>query len=130
MIVVDASVVAEALIHGSSATDVKERLLSAGDTLHAPHLIDLEIAQVARKLVRSRRIVAERGHELLGDFVELGLIRHPHHPFLARIWELRDALSAYDAAYVALAESLDSPLVTHDSKLARSRGHHARIELL
>ena len=64
------------------------------------------------------------------DLLDLPVHRHPHDILLPRIWELRRSVTAYDAAYVALAEALDAPLLTRDGKLARSHGHRARIELV
>ena len=99
------------------------------ETLHAPHLIDLEIAQVLRRYVRSAIISAERGAEALADLVDFPLTRYPHHVLLTRIWQMRHALTAYDAAYLALAEALDAPLLTRDRALARV-GSRARVEVI
>lgn len=108
-----------------------DRLISMpGEALHASHVIDLEVAQTLRKLVRARAIDAVRGEEALTDFAALNIQRHEHLPLLSRIWELRDNLTAYDAAYVALAEVLNAPLLTCDAKLARSPGHSAKIALI
>jgi predicted nucleic acid-binding protein len=129
MIVVDASALFDALLptHG---TNVPTRIFDFEDALHAPHLLDLEIAHVLRRYERTGRASAERCRAALADLGEFPLIRHPHEIFLGRIWELRHSLTTYDAAYVALAEALDAPLLTRDQRLAVTRGHHARIELV
>jgi predicted nucleic acid-binding protein len=104
--------------------------LSAPDeTLHAPHLIDLEIAQVLRRYVAAGTISAERGAEALADLADFPLTRYPHFVLLTRIWQMRHSLTAYDAAYLALAEALDAPLITRDRALARARAH-VRVEVI
>ena len=96
---------------------------------HAPHLLDIEITQALRRLVQAKAIDAVRAEQALADYAQLAIERHEHVPLLARIWQLRDAISAYDACYVALAEALDAPLLTCDGKLARAHGHAAQIRL-
>jgi len=71
-----------------------------------------------------------RAAEALADLSDLRLVRHPHEPYVPRIWALRHNLTAYDAAYVALAEALESPLVTRDTRMASAHGHRAKIELI
>ena len=127
MIVVDASAILELLLNTRRATRVSERLFVAGETLHAPHLLDLEVAQVLRRYATAGALTEQRGDQALGDLRDLPLERYPHNLFLDRIWELRHNLTAYDAAYVALAEALAAPLVTRDAALARAR-HRARVE--
>jgi predicted nucleic acid-binding protein len=129
VIVVDASAVLEVLLRTPAASSVEERLFAPGETLHAPHLIDLEVAQVLRRYAAAGEIAPERGRIALADFVDFPINRYPHTILLPRIWELRDGLTAYDAAYVTLAEALDAPLLTRDRKLAGAAGHRARIEL-
>ena len=104
-------------------------LFAADETLHAPHLLDLEIAQVLRRYVRAACISADRGREALSDFLDLPLTRYPHFVLLTRVWQMRHNLTAYDAAYLALAEALDAPLITRDRALART-GSRARVELI
>lgn len=129
MIVVDASAILELLLNTQQATRVAERLFADGETLHAPHLLDLEVAQVLRRYAIAGALTEQRGARALEDLGDLPLERYPHHLFVPRIWELRHNLTAYDAAYVALAEALASPLVTRDSALAKAR-HRARVEVL
>lgn len=129
MIVVDASAVLEVLLNTRVGARLADRLLAPGETLHAPHLIDVEVAQVLRRYSRTRELDDARGQEALEDLADLPLTRYPHGLLLPRIWELRDNVTAYDAAYVALAEALDAPLVTLDAALKSSRAHRARIEL-
>jgi predicted nucleic acid-binding protein len=129
VIVVDASALLETLLRTSAAKAVEDRLFAPRQTLHAPHLIDVEVAQVIRRYAANGEIDGERGRAALGDLADLPLRRYPHDFLLPRIWELRNNLTAYDAAYVALAEALDAPLLTRDWRLATAAGHRARIEL-
>lgn len=129
MIVVDASALLEALLRTPAANAVEDRLFAPGQTLHAPHLLDVEIAQVVRRYAANGEIDGERGRFALADLADLPLRRYPHDILLPRIWALRANLTAYDAAYVALAEVLDAPLLTRDRRLAAG-GHQARIELI
>ncbi len=130
MIVVDASAVLDLLLRTVAAAQVESRLFEPSQTLHAPHLLDLEIAQVVRRYERAGHLTAERGAEALADYGALPIRRYPHILLLERIWELRASLTAYDGAYVALAEALAAPLVTRDKRLAAARGHRAVIELV
>lgn len=129
MIVVDASVVVAALAGEPAPAGIAQRLRSAAD-LHAPHLLDIEVAHALRRLARLGVITERRARDALLDAGELDVIRYPHDVLLARIWGLRHNVSAYDAAYLALAEALDAPLLTCDARLARASGHAARVELL
>jgi len=108
---------------------VNRFIFAANETLHAPHLIDLEIARVLHRYVRSAVISAERGAEALTDLVDFPLTRYPHFVLLTRIWQMRHGLTAYDAAYLALAEALDAPLITRDRALARA-GSQVRVEVI
>lgn len=130
MIVVDASALAEVLVGTADADAVELRLFRAGETLHAPHLIDIEIAQVVRRFVFRGEFDSRRGDEAMSALADLPLRRYPHRHLMARVWELRSNLSAYDATYIALAELLDVPLVTRDVRTARAAGHRARIEII
>ena len=126
MLVVDASAAVDFLLASPSAKAVEQELERA-ESLHAPHLIDLECASALRRAVSGGRIDDARGLAALGDLGQLSLTRYPAGPLLERIWELRHTLTTYDAAYVALAEVLDVPLLTTDERLARSHGHRAEI---
>jgi predicted nucleic acid-binding protein len=130
MIVVDASALLEVLLRTSASAQLAERLFAPRETLHAPHLIDLEVAQVLRRYAMTGQLNATRGRQALEDLVDFPLLRYPHDLLLPRIWTLRNKLTAYDAAYVALAEALHAPLLTRDSALAMAPGHDARIELI
>lgn len=130
MIVVDASAILEALLRTPAAAAVEKRLFEPSQTLHAPHLLDVEVAQVVRRYAANSEIDAGRGRMALEDLADLPLRRYPHDFLLPRVWDLRNNLTAYDAMYVALAEVLDAPLLTRDKRLAASPGHQARIELV
>lgn len=122
MIVVDASALIELLLRPFRSRALARRLLGTGATLHAPHLIDAEVGQVLRRFALRGELDAERGRQALEDLADLSLRRYPHGPMLPRMWELRHDLTAYDAAYVTLAETLDAPLVTLDRRLAAAAG--------
>lgn len=130
MIVIDASALLELLLNTTVSGKVAERLFGRNETLHAPHLLDLEVAQVLRRYTLSGEMDAERSEQALDDLADLPLNRYPHDLFLRRIWTLRRNLTAYDAVYVALAEALEASLITRDAALARASGHRARIELI
>jgi predicted nucleic acid-binding protein len=130
LIVVDASALLEVLFQTPAASGIEARLFAADETLHAPHLIDIEIAHVIRRYAGNGDIDGDRGRAALADLADLPLQRYPHHLLLPRIWSLRHGLTAYDAAYLALAEALGGVLVTRDRRLARAAGHHAAIELV
>jgi predicted nucleic acid-binding protein len=129
VIVVDASALLEVLLRTSAAKAVGDRLFAPGQTLHAPHLLDVEVAQVVRRYALNGEIDSERGRMALTDLADFPLRRYPHDFLLPRIWTLRNNLTAYDATYVALAEALDAPLLTRDLRLTTAAGHHAQIEL-
>jgi predicted nucleic acid-binding protein len=130
LIVIDASAAIELILRTDRAGAIAARVFASAQRLHAPHLVDIEVTQTLRRLLLAREMTPSRSEEALEDFVLLAIERHTHRPLLARIWALKASLSAYDAAYVALAEALASPLLTCDEKLARARGHHAQIELV
>lgn len=129
MIVLDASAAIEWLLQSPAGFRIDKRIFSTSESLHAPHLLDVEVAQVMRRYVRDKTISEQRGEEALDDLRALSLNRYPHDFLLQRVWELRATLTAYDAVYVALAEVLDAPLLTCDGRIASASGHHATIEL-
>lgn len=117
MIVVDASAAISALLNEGPA-----RQALAAEQLHAPHLVDSEVASGLRRRVLARQLDADDGWAALDTWRQLGMLRYPVHALLDRVWALRDNLSAYDASFVALAESLDCTLVTADGRLAEAPG--------
>ncbi len=129
MIVLDASAAVEWLLQTSAGQLIEKRLYSVRESLHAPHLLDIEVTQVLRRLVREGTVPGSRADEAVRDLLDLQITRYPHFVLLPRIWQLRHNLSAYDAAYVVLAEKLGAPLVTRDGRLAAAPGHAAIIEL-
>jgi predicted nucleic acid-binding protein len=128
--VVDASVVLEALLRRPKSEAVRERLLVGRETLHVPHLLDVEVAHVVRRYAVIGEIDPERGRAALAILADLPLRRHRHDFLLQRVWELRNNFTAYDAIYVALAEALDAPLLTRDQRLAAAARAHVRVEVV
>ncbi len=129
MIVLDASAAVDWLLQTPAGQRIEKRIYARNESLHAPHLIDIEISQVLRRLTRQGVISAGRADEALGDLLDLRIARYPHFVLLTRIWQLRHNLSAYDAAYIALAEKLGGLLITRDVKLASAAGHDANVEV-
>jgi predicted nucleic acid-binding protein len=130
VIVVDASAALEVLLQTPTAPRVEARLFAPAETLHAPHLFNLEVVHVLRRYEAARVIDARPGQEAIDDLTAWPLTRYPHDLFLMCIWALRHNLTAYDAAYVALAETLQVTLVTCDTRLAAAVGHRATIALV
>lgn len=130
MIVLDASALLELLLGTARGRKVARRIADPTLGLHAPQLADIEVAQALRRYVREGAIEPTVAEFALQGLSTLDVERHAHEPFLQRIWALRQNLTAYDAAYVALAEVLDAPLVTCDGRLARAPGLAARVEVL
>jgi predicted nucleic acid-binding protein len=128
VIVPDTSAVLESIVSANPDEQLVTRLSDNGD-LHAPHLIDVEALHALRGLVRGGRLSVDRAGDARADLAELTIVRYGHEPLADRIWELRENLTAYDAAFVALAELLDVPLVTCDARIASAGGHDAEIEL-
>jgi len=130
LIVLDASALIDLLLRGDGVEGIEERVFAPGETLHAPHLIDLEVAQVLRRYRLAAELSDARAEIAFADLAALSVQRYPHDVLLPRIWALRHNASAYDAAYLALAEALNAPLLTRDRRLAASHGHRARIEVI
>ena len=130
MIVLDASAVVEWLLRLPLAGVIDDRLADVDQGLHAPHLLTVEVAQVIRRYVARSELDLARAEQALEDLADLDVALHPHEPLLRSIWRLRENLTAYDAAYVALAEALDAPLLTLDARLAAAPGHVATIDLV
>jgi predicted nucleic acid-binding protein len=130
VIVLDASAAIEWLLQSPTGIKIDKRIFSRSESLHAPHLLDIEVTQVLRRYVREKLITAQRGQEALEDLAGLPLERYAHDFLLPRVWDLRATLTAYDAVYVALAELLDAPLLTCDRKIASASGHSANIEVI
>jgi predicted nucleic acid-binding protein len=130
VIVLDASAAIEWLLQSPTGVKIDQRISASSQSLHAPHLLDVEVAQVLRRYVRDKTITARRGQEALEDLADIRLSRYPHDFLIPRIWDLRATLTAYDAAYVALAEVLNASLVTCDAKIAAASGHHAKVEVV
>ena len=126
----DASAAVDWLLQTPAGQRIDERIFLRNESLHSPHLLDLEVAQVLRRLVRERAVSADRADQATSDLLDLGITRYPHVVFLPRIWQVRHNFSAYDAAYIVLAEELRAPLLTRDGRLASAVGHHATIELI
>jgi predicted nucleic acid-binding protein len=126
VVVLDSSAAVQAVSSGR-ASPLVERMVE--EDLHAPHLIDLEVLNALRGLVRGRKVSAERVEYARADYFDLSITRYPHEPLAARVWALRENLTAYDAAYVALAEALEAPLLSCDVRLASATEHGVRIEL-
>jgi predicted nucleic acid-binding protein len=128
VIVLDASAAVDWLLQTAAGRRIERRIFSRNESLHAPHLLDLEVAQVLRRLVRESAIPASRADDAIQDLLDLRVTRYPHFVMLPRIWQLRHNFSAYDAAYVVLAEELSATLITRDARLVSASGH-TRVEL-
>ena len=129
MIVLDASAAVDWLLQTSAGRRIENRIYARNETLHTPHLLDLEVTQVLRRLVRQGVVSAKRAEEAVRDLLDLRVTRYPHLVLLPRIWQFRHNFSACDAAYLVLTEKLGAPLITRDSRLASASGHAAAIEL-
>jgi predicted nucleic acid-binding protein len=129
MIVADASATVTLLLALPGSERIA-RWFSRGGPVHVPEVLYLEVVHVLRRRVRHGELNTELATQAFENLVLLPTVRHSHHPFLPRIWTLRDNLTAYDAMYVALAEAWKAPLLTCDRKLAAAPGHIARIEVV
>ena len=130
MIVLDASAAIELLLNTSLGERVGERLAGSGETLHAPHLLDVEVLHVVRRLCAGGTVGERRARQALTDLADLPVVRYSHEDLIGRAWTMRAALTAYDAMYVALAEALEATVVTCDGRLARAHGHQVEIDLV
>ena len=128
MIVVDTSAALSILVGRPEIPGLANRIRSDGD-LHAPHLLDVEFQHALRRLALSGAISDDRANDARADFVDLAIVRYPHVSLADRMWELRHNMTAYDAAFVVLAEVLGAPLITCDTRLARAPGHGAEVEV-
>jgi predicted nucleic acid-binding protein len=130
LLVLDASAALAAFLGtGVNSASIRVRIEAPGESLHAPHLLDVEMLHALRGLVLRGDVSWARSEEVREDFASLRWSRYSHVAFLNRIWELKDNLTAYDAAYVALAETLSAPLITTDARLARASGIRAEVEV-
>ena len=128
MIVVDSAAVVDALTAFPGSEGLRAEL--ADEDLHAPTLLDFEVTSALRGLTLGGHISPDRARDALTDFDVLAIQRWPSAaPLRLRALNLRDNLSAYDAAYVVLAEALRCPVLTRDSRLARSGGHDVEIRV-
>jgi predicted nucleic acid-binding protein len=130
MIVLDASALVELLLNTAVGQEVALRMADSAVSVHVPHLADVEVAQVLRRYASSGQLEADEAADALENLQALDLQRHAHEPLLERVWSLRQNLSAYDAVYVALAEVLDTVVLTCDGRLARAPGLKRRVELV
>jgi len=128
LIVLDTSALLDVLIGRPTSQSLLARVARDAD-LHAPHLIDIEVLHALRRLVRTSVVRGDRAAEARADLAELSITRYPLGSMADRVWELRDNLTAYDAAFVALAEALGAPLITCDRRLAKASSHRARVEV-
>jgi predicted nucleic acid-binding protein len=129
LIVLDASATVEWLLRTSAGRHIEQRIYQDRQFICAPDLLDLEVAQALRRLARENHISLSRADEAIQDYLVLRIERYPHVSLVPRIWQLRHNLSAYDASYVALAETINATLITRDARLSRASGHTAKIEL-
>jgi predicted nucleic acid-binding protein len=129
VIVLDASAAVDWLLQTTAGQQIEKRIYSRNESLHTPHVLDVEVVHVLRRLVREGLISAHRAGQAIDDLLDMRITRYPHFLFLPRIWQLRNNLSAYDAAYVVLAETLRATLLTRDGRLSSAPGHAAAVEI-
>jgi predicted nucleic acid-binding protein len=130
VIVLDASAAVELLLSSPLGERVGAKMSDLGGTIHAPHLVDVEVLSAVRRLCAIGDIDVRTGAEVLADLRDLPMERYPHEELLERAWALRLSVTAGDAMYVALAEGLGAVLVTCDGHLARAHGHRVQVELV
>lgn len=132
MLVLDASAVVALLLGRPGADEAGRHMAEHDYALHAPHLLDVEVWSALRRLVAAGDALPSRAEAAMADLAALRLKRYPHGALAARVWALRENISAYDATYVALAELLSdagATLVTADVRLARASTAHSHIEV-
>jgi predicted nucleic acid-binding protein len=133
MLVVDASAIAELLLGRPAGETVAHQLGEHGFDLHAPHLLDVEVLSALRRVVATGDATPTRAGEAVTDLADLPIERYGHYELIPRIWELRENFSAYDAAYIALAEAIaddGAPLLTADTRRARAADAHTDLRVL
>jgi predicted nucleic acid-binding protein len=130
MIVLDASAALELLLRAADHPGLVTRVLRSGETIAAPHLLDLEVTHVLRRFVIGGELTAARAREAIEDHLSLDIVRYPHDGLLDRVWQLRANCTAYDAAYIVLAEALNAVLITCDARLADVPGSRAAVEVI
>jgi predicted nucleic acid-binding protein len=130
MLVADASAVFSLLLGRPHAGVIAAHIADHGYPLHAPHLFDLELLNALRRVVSSGEASVARAGEVVDDLLDLDVERHPHDVLVRRVWDLRDNFSAYDAAYLALAEAQGATLLTTDGRFARAARTHSNIEVM
>jgi predicted nucleic acid-binding protein len=130
VIVIDATIVLSLVLNDYRAPAIRARLRGSGESLHAPHLLDVDTMDALGRHIRAGRVPAARGEIAIRVLADLQVTRHEHGQLLARVWQLRELMGARDATYVALAEGLDAPLVTLDRYLAAAAPDTCAVEVL
>ena len=130
MIIIDASLALDISVATPQGDALSDQLMGEGHALAAPEVIELEVLQALHRLLWLDRINLTTADRAMAVFAAMEIERYSHLPLRSRIWSLRDNLTAYDAAYFALAELLDAPLWTRDNKFSDIPGHQARVEIL
>lgn len=130
MIVIDASALTELLLQTDLGARVEGRIARDADNLHSPHLVDVEVLSALRRLVQTGEVAAARAADAIEDLALFRIVRYGHLDLAARAWELRQNVTAYDAMYLALAESLAATVITCDQRLAAAPRLRARIEVI